>query len=46
MKEKKSKDLLLKKKTICKMNSIAINGGKLPTTKQTSLEKTFCLCVG
>ncbi|MBC8753285.1 hypothetical protein H2O64_01295 [Kordia sp. YSTF-M3] len=46
MREKKVKNLLLRKKTISIVNSVKINGGKLPTTKQTSLEETFCLCIG
>lgn len=47
MKEKKAKHLLLRKKTISNVSIVKINGGKaLPTTKQTSLEDTFCLCVG
>ncbi len=46
MKEQKSKQLLLRKKTISNVSKVTINGGKLPTTKQTSLEHTFCLCVG
>lgn len=47
MKSQKKKTLLLRKKTISNITIERVNGGKaLPTTKQTSLEDTFCLCIG